>query len=78
MQAVCKFYDDNSQILCHSNENLSEILRLRLFSVYELQLIEFRNTLDEFANLVAEILFELVVSDGSIFQNVMQKRGYDG
>ena len=77
MQTVGKFDDDNSQILCHSNENLSEVFRLRLFSVDKLKFVEFGYALDKFANLVAELLSKFVVSDGRIFQNVMQKRGYD-
>lgn len=72
MQTVGKFDDDNSQILCHSNENLSEVFRLRLFSVDKLKFVEFGYALDKFANLVAELLSKFVVSDGRIFQNVMQ------
>ena len=77
MQTVGEFDDYHSQILCHSDENLSEVFRLRFFSVDELQFVEFGDALDKFANLVAEILFEFVVSYGRIFQNVVQKRGYD-
>ena len=77
VKSVGKFDDDNAQVLCHCDENLAEVLRLRLFPVYKLKFVEFGNALDELDDFVTEFVTELVVGHGSIFQNVVQKRGYD-
>ena len=65
------------EILADFGFDSSTVIAAFLHDVLEDTSVTYEQLRDEFANLVAEILFEFVVSYGRIFQNIVQKRGYD-
>ena len=78
MQSVREFYNDDSDILSHRHENLFEVFRLFFLLRFKLDFIEFRNALDEFENLFAELFLYVALRNGSIFDYVMQKSRGNG
>ncbi len=77
MQSVCKFNDNNTDILRHSDEYLTEIFRLFLFLRFKNDLIEFGHARNERQNFLAEFFTDILRGIRRIFDHVVQQRARD-
>lgn len=75
MQTVRKFNDNNPDILCHSKEHLSQILRLKFQFVRRISYTaKFRNTVYQKSYLFSKLFFDIILSNPSIFHYVKAKK----
>ena len=74
MKAVGELYKDDSYVLCHGNEHLTNVSSLDLFSCYICDLIKLCNTVDKKCDSRTEYFFEHLVIYFCIFYRVMQER----
>ncbi len=75
MQAVGQLNDDYADIGDHGQQHLADVLRLMVFAVGELDLVEFRDPLDDVRHLLAEALLDLFGGHIGVFDRVMQQAG---
>ena len=74
MQTVRKFNDNNPDILSHGKEHLSQILRLKFQFVRRISYTaKFRNTVYQKSYLFSKLLFDIILTNLSIFHYVMKK-----
>src|SRR5690606_21631671 len=75
VQAVGELHQDHTDVLHHGEQHLAEVLRLRLGLGTELDLGELGNAVDQLGDLLAELLGNLVLYGGGVFENVVQDGG---
>ena len=77
MQPVCQLNDDNAHVLCKSKHHLAEVLGLRLLLGSEFQMGEFADPIDQFSDILAELLGNLPLGCFRIFDHIMQYGRHD-
>ena len=78
VQAVGKLDDDDTDILRHRDEDLAEVFRLLLFARLEYDLVQLGDAGDEAEDLVAELAADVLLGDGRVLDDVVQKCRRDG
>ena len=78
VQAVGKLDEDDPDVLGHGYEHFAQIVTLRLGHRLELDLPQFRHTVDELRDLVTEALANLFDRGFGVFDSVVQQRGFKG
>ena len=78
VQAVCKLYKDDPDILCHGQKQLPQIFCLYLYLIGRVgQLAQLCDTVYKKFNLIAEFLPDLLRGHDSILHHIMKESGHD-
>lgn len=77
VQAVGELDDDDADVLRHRHENFAEVLRFLLLARLKDDLIQFGDARNEQKHLVAEVAADVLLGDGSILDDVVQKGSRD-
>ena len=79
METVSELDDDDTDILRHRNEHLSEILRLHLDLIgIEIELCQLRDAIDEQRHIRIKLLRDFIERHAGILDDVVQKSRCDG
>jgi hypothetical protein len=77
MQAIGELDDDHANILHHRQHHLAEVFRLRLGLAAKVDLRQLADPVDQLGHFFAELLGDMFLGGGRIFDNVVQNRGDD-
>ena len=78
VKTVGKLDDYDAYVIAHSHKHTSQVFRLLFQSRFKIELAQFSYALNEGYYNAAESLTNLFRRNFSIFDYVVQKRGYDG
>ena len=74
VEAVRELDENDADVLRHDDEHLAKVLRLIFLHRLELELSEFRNSVDKGHNVFAEALFQLFAREARVFEHVVEQR----
>ena len=77
MQTVGELDDDDTDVVTHRDQHLADVLRLRFFTVGELDLADLGQAVDEVHDLFAEVRIDLFEGDLGVFDRIVQQRRDD-
>jgi len=77
VQTIGELDQDDAQITHHREQHFAERFRLRFFSTFELDLIEFCDAIDDLGDGFTKATRQLFFGDRRIFDDIMQDRGDD-
>ena len=76
--AVGELDQHHAQVAHHREQHLAEAFRLRLLAALELDLVELGDAVDDFGDVGAEALGQLVLGSGRVLDDVMEDGRDDG
>ena len=78
MQAISQFDEYDTQVAHHRHQHFAEIFCLRLLIALKLDFLEFRQTIHQVSDLLAEASRNFILGDGGVLDDIVQKRSDDG
>ncbi len=78
MQPVGKLDDDDPHVRHHGQQHLADVLRLVVFAIGELDLIELGDSFDDVRDLVVEAPGDLRTGHVRVFNGIVQQAGGNG
>ena len=78
VQAVSELDEDDAHVRDHGEQHLADVLRLAVFAVGELDLVDLGDALDDVGDLFAECCRDFFAGDGGVFDGVVEQTGGDG
>ena len=78
VQAVGELDDDHADIGDHGEQHFADVLRLMVFAIGKLDLVQLGDAFDDVRDLLAEEFFNLLGGDIGVFDRIVQQTGGDG
>ena len=79
MQTVCQLDNDNTDILCHGKEHLTQVFCLNFYLICFIgNLTKFCYSVNQKSNLRSEFFLDLLIGHHRIFYDIMQQTGNNG
>ena len=73
MQAICQLDEYHADIARHGQHHFAKIFCLRLEFGFEFNVGKFADAIDQFGHFLAELIDELFLGRGGVFDDVMQQ-----
>ena len=77
MQPIRHFDQHHAHVADHGQQHLAHILRLAVFAVRKLDLVDLGHALDDVRNLLPELFRDVFRGDGRVFHRIVQQPGRD-
>ena len=89
MQSVCQLYEDDSDILCHGEKHLAQVLCLHLKpvrililrilgAVCQMQVLQLRDAIHQMCDIVSKLRAHLIHGHDGVLQHIMEQSCCNG